>query len=151
MLVGQTNGTHQVLKFDGSGNLLATYSPAVGPGGTDWIDLGGDQCTLYYTSGGTLVKRFNVCTNSQMSHRGRCLGGVLYVGFVVGVERCWLVTRMQSMTAWPCKAVAYIVSGFGGCRSSRFGSDLRRGREPRPLLLLQWCPRSRRGQRRRGG
>jgi hypothetical protein len=67
ILIGQAGGTHSVRKLDASGNLLATYSPAVGPEGTNWIDLGGDQCTLYYTSGGTLVRRFNVCTNSQMS------------------------------------------------------------------------------------
>jgi hypothetical protein len=66
VLIGQAGGTHLVRKLDASGNLLATYSPSVGPQGTDWIDLGGDQCTLYYTSGGTLVRRFNVCTNSQM-------------------------------------------------------------------------------------
>jgi hypothetical protein len=67
ILIGQAGGTHGVRKLDASGNLLATYSPAVGPEGTNWIDLGGDQCTLYYTSAGTLVRRFNVCTNSQMS------------------------------------------------------------------------------------
>jgi streptogramin lyase len=67
ILMGQAGGTHSVRKLDASGNLIATYSPAVGPEGTNWINLGGDQCTLYYTSGGTLVRRFDVCTNSQMS------------------------------------------------------------------------------------
>ncbi|MDX1670055.1 MAG: hypothetical protein R3194_11600, partial [Limnobacter sp.] len=28
--------------------------------GSDWIDLAADQCTMYYTSEGTLVKRFDV-------------------------------------------------------------------------------------------
>lgn len=78
ILIGQANGSHQLLKLDRAGNLLATYSPTVGPGGTDWIDLGGDQCTLYYTSSGTLVRRFNVCTNSQMSDFASAPSGPCY-------------------------------------------------------------------------
>src|SRR5437870_5653957 len=64
--VGQADGTQDVLKFDSTGNSLATYAPATGPRGTDWIDLAADQCTLYYTSEGTSIKRFNVCTNTQL-------------------------------------------------------------------------------------
>jgi streptogramin lyase len=33
VLIGQANGNHQLLKLDGAGNVLATYSPVVGPGG----------------------------------------------------------------------------------------------------------------------
>jgi hypothetical protein len=63
--VGQADGTHNVLKFSPSGTLLATFAPAIEDRGTDWIDLASDGCTLYYTSEGTTVKTFNVCTNSQ--------------------------------------------------------------------------------------
>jgi streptogramin lyase len=65
--VGQADGTHNVLKFDPSGNLLATFAPATENRGTDWIELDSDQCTLFYTSEGQLVKRFNVCTNTQLA------------------------------------------------------------------------------------
>lgn len=66
--VGQAGpGSDQVLKFDPSGNLMATFSPQVEDRGTDWIDLKADQCTLFYTSEGYLVKRFDVCTNSQLA------------------------------------------------------------------------------------
>ena len=34
--------------------------------GSDWIDLAADQCTLFNTSEGDLVKRFDVCTNTQL-------------------------------------------------------------------------------------
>jgi sugar lactone lactonase YvrE len=79
IFVGQTGGTHQVRKLDASGNVLATYSPTVGPQGTNWIKLGGgDECTLYYTSGGTLISRFNVCTNSQMSDFATAPSGPCY-------------------------------------------------------------------------
>jgi len=65
--VGQADGTHNVLKFDPSGTLLATFAPATEDRGTDWIELDSDQCTLFYTSEGVLVKRFNVCTNTQLT------------------------------------------------------------------------------------
>src|ERR1700730_1108149 len=55
-----------VLKFDSAGNLLASYSPSTEDGGTTWIALGADQCTLFYTSGNQAIKRFNVCTNTQL-------------------------------------------------------------------------------------
>jgi len=65
--VGQADGLHQVLKFDSSGhNLLATFSPAIEDRGTDWIDLAADQKTLYYTSEGTHVKRFDLSTGTQL-------------------------------------------------------------------------------------
>jgi len=64
--VGQADGSHQVRKFDASGALLATYSPATDDRGTDWIDLAADQCTLFYTSEADHIKRFNVCTNTQL-------------------------------------------------------------------------------------
>ncbi len=65
--VGQADGTHQVLKFDASGGSLGSFSPATEMRGTDWIDLAADQCTLFYTSEGKLIKRFNVCTNTQLA------------------------------------------------------------------------------------
>jgi hypothetical protein len=65
--VGQADGTRDVLKFSPTGALLANYDAAVEDRGTDWIDLAPDQCTLYYTSEGTSVKRFNVCTNTQLT------------------------------------------------------------------------------------
>jgi len=66
--VGQPDGTHQVLKFSASGGApIATFSPATESRGTDWVDLAADQCTLFYTSEGTHIKQFNVCTNTQLA------------------------------------------------------------------------------------
>jgi hypothetical protein len=64
---GQANGSGDVLKFSPSGALLASFNPATEDRGTDWIDLAADQCTLFYTSEGFKVKRFNVCTNTQLA------------------------------------------------------------------------------------
>ena len=74
------------LVFDNSGNLyvgqqsvpyIAEFSPSgqrladIGPVdtelyGTDWVDLSSDQCTLYYTTEGTDIMRYNKCTNTQL-------------------------------------------------------------------------------------
>jgi uncharacterized protein (TIGR03437 family) len=66
--VGQADCTTQILKFDPSGKLLAQYSVAIENRGTYHVVLDADQCTMYYTSEGLDVKRFNVCNNTQMSN-----------------------------------------------------------------------------------
>jgi hypothetical protein len=66
--VGQSDGTRDVLKFSPGGALLASYDVAIGPRGSDWIDLAADQCTLYYTSEGNTIRRFDVCTNAQLAN-----------------------------------------------------------------------------------
>jgi hypothetical protein len=63
--VGQVDGA-KLLKFDGAGNLITTFSPGTENRGADWIDLASDQCTLYYTSEDGGILRFNVCTGSQL-------------------------------------------------------------------------------------
>ncbi|MEA5510669.1 PEP-CTERM sorting domain-containing protein [Crocosphaera sp. UHCC 0190] len=64
--VGQAEGTRNILKFDSDGNLLTSFDPITGPRGTDWIDLAADQCTMRYTSEGTTIRAFDVCTNAQL-------------------------------------------------------------------------------------
>jgi hypothetical protein len=62
-------GEPDVLEYSPSGTLLNTFPVAVdsgGTAGTDWVDLGADQCTLYYTDEGSIIKRFNVCTDTQL-------------------------------------------------------------------------------------
>jgi len=76
--VGEADGSGTVLKFDTSGNLLASYNPALGGRGTDWVDLAADQCTLYYTSEDSSVHRFDVCTNTQLPDFASGLPGPCY-------------------------------------------------------------------------
>lgn len=73
--VGQADGLHQILKFDSTGTLLDSYSPGTDGRGTDWIDLAPDQCTMFYTSEGSTIKRFNVCTNTQLADFATGLSG----------------------------------------------------------------------------
>jgi PKD repeat protein len=63
--VGETGCSHALLKFDAYGNLAAAYSVTTEVEGSDWIDLASDQCTIYYTSQGKSVFRFNACTGQQ--------------------------------------------------------------------------------------
>ncbi len=65
--VGHADGTADIHKYDFAGSLLTTFDPATESRGTDWIDLSDDQCTVFYTSEGTTVKRFDVCNNMQLS------------------------------------------------------------------------------------
>lgn len=58
--------SRSVLKFDAAGNRLATFTPDREGRGTDWIELAEDQCTLFYTSEGKRIKRFDVCENRQL-------------------------------------------------------------------------------------
>lgn len=52
----------------GDGRLLETLQLPVGERGTDWIELDADQCTLYYTSEDSDVRRYDVCTRQPLAH-----------------------------------------------------------------------------------
>jgi PKD repeat protein len=65
--VGETGCSHAIVKLDPYGTITAVFQPAVEQQGTDWIDLASDQCTIYYTSQGSSVLRFNACTRQQMT------------------------------------------------------------------------------------
>jgi streptogramin lyase len=84
LYVGVADGTTQIRKFDSSGNLLNTYSAATGPRGTDWIDLAADQKTMYYTSEGNTIRRFDVSTNSQLANFATGTGNEMYALRILG-------------------------------------------------------------------
>jgi len=58
-----------IRKYSSSGTLLQSFLPGVR---TDWMDLGVDQCTMYYDDeGGTpQIHRFNVCTGTALTDLG---------------------------------------------------------------------------------
>jgi PKD repeat protein len=64
--VGETGCSHAILKFDAYGNLVAAFSVATEQEGSDWIDLASDQCTIFYTSQGSSVLRYNACSKQQL-------------------------------------------------------------------------------------
>lgn len=59
-----------ILKFDGNGNQVASYSIPWDPYSGDAIDsmaLANDQCTIRYVTLGQAIHQFNVCTNTQLA------------------------------------------------------------------------------------
>jgi hypothetical protein len=63
------SGNEDIYKYDSAGNYVTQYDVALEvPGrGSDWIDLAADQKTMYYTSEGRLIKRYDVSTGTQLA------------------------------------------------------------------------------------
>ena len=66
--VGHPDGNDLIHKYDAAGNLLTTFSVAVDARGTDWIDLAADQSTLFYTSEGRAIQRYDTSSNTQLTN-----------------------------------------------------------------------------------
>jgi RHS repeat-associated protein len=64
--VGQADSPKNVLKRAPDGTLLARYQVQTEDRGSDWVDLASDQHTLYYTSEGDTIFRFDTATNRQL-------------------------------------------------------------------------------------
>jgi hypothetical protein len=64
--VGQEDCKADILQFDETGGPLASFDVATEVRGALWIALADDQCTVFYTSMGPNVKRYNVCTLTQL-------------------------------------------------------------------------------------
>jgi outer membrane protein assembly factor BamB len=65
--VGQADCTGDILQFDAAGDLQAAFDVIPEVRGSTRIDLAGDGCTMFYTSQGPNVKRFNICSRTQLS------------------------------------------------------------------------------------
>ncbi|RMH05684.1 MAG: PEP-CTERM sorting domain-containing protein [Nitrospirae bacterium] len=64
--VGQALGTKEILKYDSNGTFLNRFTVATETRGSDWIDLAADQKTIFYTSEGRTIFRFDTATNTQL-------------------------------------------------------------------------------------
>jgi streptogramin lyase len=58
--VGHADGHKDIVKYDSAGTLQQAYDVATEFRGSDWIDLAADQKTIFYTSEGRLIKKFDV-------------------------------------------------------------------------------------------
>lgn len=63
----EAGGQAAIKKFSSRGILLETFHVGREHAGADWVDLGPDQKTLYYTSELSAVKRFDVAANKQLA------------------------------------------------------------------------------------
>ena len=66
--VGQADGTSDIIKRDSSGAFVARYDVTDDNRGSDWVDLASDQKTMFYTSEGRAIQRFDVSTNTQLAN-----------------------------------------------------------------------------------
>lgn len=58
--VGHPDGNDLIHEYDALDNLVTTYAAAVDNRGTDWIDLSSNQTTLFYTSEGRAIQRYDI-------------------------------------------------------------------------------------------
>jgi streptogramin lyase len=64
--VGPVDGNREVLKFNAAGALVDAFNVITDHQGVRAMDLAADQCSLYYAAQGTAVRRFDVCTRTQL-------------------------------------------------------------------------------------
>jgi len=75
---GELDGQNRIRKFTPDGRLLASFRPRTEERGVDWIDLAADQCTMFYTSEGRKVMRYDVCRDRQLGDFATGLEGSCY-------------------------------------------------------------------------
>jgi len=79
VFVGLPDHSPEVLqKYSPAGVLINTYPVTVTGRGTDWVDLAKDQCTIFYTSEGSTIQRYNTCTSTQLADFATGLPGPCY-------------------------------------------------------------------------
>jgi hypothetical protein len=64
--VGQSGCTGDVLRFTPGTVEPAAFDVALDNSGSWWVDIAADGCTLFYTSVGPNVKRYDTCTGTQL-------------------------------------------------------------------------------------
>ena len=64
--VGQAGCRRTIMKFVQSEIFPTEHTVAVENQGVFWMDLAADDCTMFYTSVGPNVKRFDMCTDTQL-------------------------------------------------------------------------------------
>lgn len=100
---GEVDGAQRIRKWTPDGASLATFAAATTDRGLDWIDLAADQCTMFYTSEGSTVKRYDVCANKQLPD------------FATGLERPCFALRLRpnGELLLTCRALVYRFSPEG--------------------------------------
>jgi len=73
--VGNADGDRDIYKFDAAGNQLDTFDVATEARGSDHIDLAADQRTVFYTSEGRTVFRYDTVADAQLSDFATLPGG----------------------------------------------------------------------------
>jgi streptogramin lyase len=137
--VGQADCTGDLLQFDSAGAPLAAFDVASDTRGSARIDLASDGCTMFYTSQGPNVKRYDVCARRQlpdfnqaplpgvMTYGLRILpdGGVL-VAIVTGIARldsAGALVRIYDVPTEPDEWLGLDLVGDGTFWASNYASS----------------------------
>jgi hypothetical protein len=64
--VGHASGDRDIQKYNAAGTFLGKFNVATENVGSDWIELSVDQMTMFYTSEGRRIFRYNVATSTQL-------------------------------------------------------------------------------------
>jgi hypothetical protein len=64
--VGHADGNGDIQRYDVTGTYQQSYDVAPEFRGSAWIELAADQKTIYYTSEGVQIKRYDVATSTQL-------------------------------------------------------------------------------------
>jgi hypothetical protein len=135
VFVGVADGDEDVRKYaSGGGAPLATYDVDTENRGSDWVDLHPtDNCQLYYTSEGQLVKRYDVCADVQLADFATGLGGPCYAlrvrtdghVFVACTDRVWhLDATGANVPPSPYLRSSLVAPGGGGETGTLFAMNL---------------------------
>jgi hypothetical protein len=65
--VGHADGTADVHKYNSAGTFIRDFDVATEIRGSDWLDLAADQQTLFYTSEGNRVLRYDLAADAQLT------------------------------------------------------------------------------------
>jgi len=65
--VGHADGNDDIHQYNSAGTRSAVYDVAIDGRGSDWIDLAADQMTIFYTSEGRQVLRYDVVADMQLT------------------------------------------------------------------------------------
>ena len=68
-MIFDSDGDKQIEKYNAAGVLQHAYTVDTTSRGSDWIELSSDQHTIFYTSEGTTIKRFDVSANGGLGHQ----------------------------------------------------------------------------------
>jgi hypothetical protein len=76
VFVGEAD-TALMKEFSATGAPISSFTLVRQDRGTDWVELAADQKTIYYTSEGSQIKRFDTSTNTQLTDFSN-VGGTEY-------------------------------------------------------------------------
>jgi hypothetical protein len=65
--VGTVDGDNDIYLFDAADIFVAQFDVATESRGSDWLDLAADQKTMFYTSEGYKIFRYDVSTSTQLA------------------------------------------------------------------------------------